>query len=850
MNGEDLLCEGVRALARSAKEIAATRGLGVVRRLAPGRVELIAVDDFGASAYECRERDVPEAFRPRTDGMRFLTADELAADPDGLVATRLLHSSMSDEIRAQHGVRQVVTLAAPGTGGAAILFVGLGDPRALEPAQASHYESLAARVADFVKPLDTSRGELELLRRLEAAERLLPSLCRVLDVREIFERLSDITRDVLRHDFASLGVLSDDLLQVDLYVQTSPNSYRQGGPMPFPPVQTRTWQYRFVDDLTINPLERDLESAKAGGRTSLRVAVRFDDQVLGALNFTSRETRPYDASDLIVARRIADYVALGLSHFRTAQRLAEEARRNEELSARATKSDLLDEVLSALAGSGELPKVFDRISQLTQKVLAHDALILPVRLPDGRHAKVYASSTGEHVRFPDVIDVPPSLVDKPDWEFEVVADLQAEPDQRHLWTTQQGYRATLRVPIRLDNEFVGGLSFLSFTPGVYTQADVPVARRIADRVALNFAPMRASVLMKRADEATERAARLEARVQALTEELDARTGYRRVVGESKPWREALTQATQVAPTEATVLLLGESGTGKEVVARYVHRASPRAKGPFVALNCATLPDALLESELFGYEKGAFTGATSAKAGQLELAAGGTLFLDEVAEMSPAVQAKFLRVLQEREFKRLGGTSLLRADARVVAATNRDLERAIAQGRFREDLYYRINVFAIRLPPLRERRDDILPLCEAFLGEIGRGLGYPPAGISQDARTLLTEYHWPGNARELRNIVERAAILCEGGLITAGHLALKPMPRTVASVREPAPRAEPAPVAAGAPAHPSSASDLQSIERTMIEEALRTARFNKSKAAKALGMTRQQLYLRLRKYGLE
>jgi transcriptional regulator with PAS, ATPase and Fis domain len=294
----------------------------------------------------------------------------------------------------------------------------------------------------------------------------------------------------------------------------------------------------------------------------------------------------------------------------------------------------------------------------------------------------------------------------------------------------------------------------------------------------------------------------------------------------------------VAPTDTTVLLLGESGTGKEVVARFLHRASPRHAGPFVALNCAALPEHLLEAELFGYERGAFTGATQSKPGQLEQAAGGTLFLDEVGEMSGSAQAKLLRVLQEREFQRLGGTRVLRTDARIAAATNRDLQRAMTTGQFREDLYYRLNVFAIALPPLRDRRDDILSLSEAFLTEIGRGLGRPPAGVSREARKRLVEYHWPGNVRELRNILERAAILCEGGLITTEHLAIVPAARAQRL----------APGAAAPVSRPSS--DPPSIERAMVEQALHQARFNKSKAAKALGITRQQLYVRLRRYGLE
>jgi transcriptional regulator with PAS, ATPase and Fis domain len=344
---------------------------------------------------------------------------------------------------------------------------------------------------------------------------------------------------------------------------------------------------------------------------------------------------------------------------------------------------------------------------------------------------------------------------------------------------------------------------------------------------------------RRADEARARASRLESRVRELTGEVDARTGLRRVVGESPEWLRVLQEATLVAPTGATVLLLGESGTGKEVVARFLHRASDRRTGPFVALNCAALPEQLLEAELFGCERGAFTGATQSKPGLIEQAAGGTLFLDEVAEMSPPAQAKFLRVLQEREFQRLGGTRVLRANVRVVAATNRDLPREIAGGRFREDLYYRLNVFAIRLPALRDRRDDISRLSDAFLAELGRGLDAPPAGISPEARRALIDYHWPGNVRELRNALERASILCDGNLITPEHLGL------------PAAPAAPSPNVMGsadAPG-PAGARTLNMIERDMIDGALAKARFNKSKAAKALGLSRHMLYVRMRRHGI-
>ncbi len=312
-----------------------------------------------------------------------------------------------------------------------------------------------------------------------------------------------------------------------------------------------------------------------------------------------------------------------------------------------------------------------------------------------------------------------------------------------------------------------------------------------------------------------------------------------VVGSSRPWRQALAYAAKVAATEATVLLTGESGTGKEVVAHLIHKSSRRAGGPFVALNCAALPEALLESELFGYEKGAFTGAVVARPGRLEQAAGGTLFLDEVGEMSPAVQAKFLRVVQEREFQRLGGTRVQQANVRVIAATNRDLHAALASGEFREDLYYRLHVFAISLPPLRERPEDIPALVEHFITALGPAvLGRPAAGITREAHERLLAHSWPGNVRELRNAVERALILSDGRMITPEHL-----PGPSESPREAAP-----PIAVQDD-FPSRGLDLETTERELVERALRHAGQNKAKAARLLGLTRTKLYTRMQRFGL-
>jgi transcriptional regulator with GAF, ATPase, and Fis domain len=691
---------------------------------------------------------------------------------------------------------------------------------------------------------ESSDDELARLRRLAVVEELLTPLAGVLDVRDVFTRVSDIAGRVLPHDAISLPVITEDETRVIAFATTATGTYPATYAVPdvLRRLMTEPWEFEIFDDLHATP-GADPYNASMGYRAELRVPIRLEGRLTALLVIVSKAPAVYRPSDVVVARRIADYVALALSH----QRLAERARSADELRARTATLEMLDDLLTTLIDTSELPEVFDRISAIARRVLPHDTLLMIVGLPGRRRAKLYASSGAGTIPFPDEYDVPPEIVADRSWDVEVIDDLSVHPIWRHEEGAKRGYRSCIEMAIRLDGELIAVLAFLSFARGLYKEADLLVARRIRDRLALDLTRGRGAEAVKRADEATARATLLESRVRALTEELNARSGYRRIVGNSPSWRSALTQATQVAVTETTVLLLGESGTGKEVVARFIHGASSRAHGPFVALNCAALPEQLLEAELFGYERGAFTGATQSKPGQLEQASGGVLFLDEVAEMSVAAQAKFLRVLQEREFQRLGGTRTLKTDSRIVAATNRDLLKAIERGQFREDLYYRLHVFAIHLPPLRERRDDVLALTEAFVQEIGRSIGRPPAGISREARQALLDYHWPGNVRELHNILERAAILCDGGLIAAEHLALRPPAAAPQKIASSTPAPTSAPVAAESPQAPN---DLTSVERALISKALKEAGFNKSVAARALGLTRAQLYVRLRKHGLD
>ena len=692
----------------------------------------------------------------------------------------------------------------------------------------------AIEVEDLRRQVALQSEQLDRLRTLSRVDHLVKTLAEVLDVRHVFDRVAEIAKEVLPHDGMLIGQAVNGGRTVRMYVTHGlTDETEMEVPNLSPNLLSQQWDHMLIEDVGQHPTLATSTIVKFGMRSALFVPVHLGGEIWGGLSVYGRRPGQFSQNDVLVIKRVADFLMLGLSH----QRMAEEARRNEELRAKAAKHDLLDELLAAVTDSGELPEVFHRISTASQKVLAHDALVLTAVLPSGTEARVYAQVAPKGHELPAIVQVPPLQQREPGWDHDVVPDLMAQAGRQGVDATKAGYRSVLRVAIRLDGEYAAGLTFASLTPSFYSEADVPAARRIADRITLSFARERTKALAKQADEASSRAERLESRVRALTDELNARAGYHRVIGESASWRQVLTQAAQVGSTESTVLLLGESGTGKEVVARFIHRASPRSRHPFAAVNCAALPEQLLEAELFGYERGAFTGAVQSKPGQFEQAAGGTVFLDEVGEMSLTVQPKFLRVLQEREFQRLGGTRPLKADIRVIAATNRDLESAIERNQFREDLFYRLNVFPIRLPPLRERRDDILALSEAFLAELGRTLGRPPGGLSQEAKHALLDYHWPGNVRELRNLLERAAILSEGGLIVKEHFMFRPAPAGATRAAVPVEAAKPA-------------GDLKTVEKGLIEQALLKAKFNKSQAAKALGVTRAQLYVKLRQYGLD
>ena len=382
------------------------------------------------------------------------------------------------------------------------------------------------------------------------------------------------------------------------------------------------------------------------------------------------------------------------------------------------------------------------------------------------------------------------------------------------------------VPVRSDNHTIGTLniSFIEVSEQdlqLYVQLLSVIASMIARAVKIR-------------QELREGKEQLVEENRRLKQELENRAAPERIIGRSQVMQELFAMMHQVASSEATVLIRGESGTGKELVAQEIHDCSRRAEKPFIKVNCAALPEGVIESELFGHEKGAFTGAHTLRRGRFELADQGTLFLDEVGELSPQMQVKLLRAVQEQEFERVGGTKTIKVHVRIIAATNRNLEQEMLSGRFREDLYYRLNVFPLHIPPLRERKSDILLLCDHFIETYNRKNRASVKRITSNAIDLLMMYHWPGNVRELENCIERAVILSRDDVIHAFHL-----PPSLQSAES-----------SNTTFSSSLQQELDALEKELITDALKHTQGNRAQAARELGITERIMGLRVEKYRID
>ena len=701
--------------------------------------------------------------------------------------------------------------------------------------------------------IEPARPEPELLVCLTAIGRALEA---GFQPRAFLGDLSTVLGPLVPHERLSIGYLANDRRTVSIFAEHGPSVFlpetdryttdlERPVRLPVadsPVVDVFDGTVLCAADLVTDPrfaAYRDQLQA-AALRSGIVVPLRVGTRIIGALGVMSRLANTYGPVHVERMRTLGRLLGPFIEPI---AQLYRERRQQHRIGR-------LKGITHALAASLDLRETLATVGDAIRPALDFDTMGVILLTPGGPEYVLFGT-VGE----PPVLGVESIPTSQFSYAATVIAGRPVlfQEASKELDPAWAGDRAMLAadlktcmwIPLRFGDEVGGMVFFGKHAPYWYDDVDVEIATAVASQIVLGIQHQRLADEQRRRAAVERRAQTLEHSLKSARSQLHARYDFAQILGRSPLLRDALTRAAQVAPTESTVLVTGESGTGKELVARAIHHASARADGPFVAVNCAALPDTLLESELFGHERGAFTGADRQKPGRFELAAGGTLFLDEIGDLSAAVQVKLLRVLQEREFQRVGGTATLKADVRLITATNRDLTAEMAAGRFRTDLFYRLSVFNVHLPPLRERGDDVLLLADYFIRTLGAKMGKGDLTLSRDACEVLRRHPWPGNIRELQNAIERSLITSEGTLVTAAHLAIPAAAQPVASP----PQAAPEPSAAPPPPTDAPGS-LQDLERAAIREALQRTHGHKSRAAALLGLTRFQLYTRLKRYHIE
>ncbi len=496
------------------------------------------------------------------------------------------------------------------------------------------------------------------------------------------------------------------------------------------------------------------------------------------------------------------------------------------------KLNILVEINQALSRSLNLSESFSAVLQILQNSYRIRAGAIFLSDTDRKRLKLIASlgymadGTKTEYKYGEGITGRAAESGK----LIVVPRVSKEPlflNRKHSWNpADDKEQSFVAVPIVLDYQTVG---VLTVNLKYRSNRDFDNTKRFLSLVAsalLQPIRLRNEIELERQKLNTENA--------ALKQKLQGEFSFEKIIGTSHAMRQVYTQVAQVARANTTVLIRGESGTGKELIAQAIHYNSLRREKPFIGVNCAAIPDNLIESEFFGYEKGAFTGALARKKGRFELADGGTIFLDEIGDLSPMTQVKLLRILQEQEFERVGGTATIKVDVRLIAATNADLEERIQSGKFREDLYYRLNVFSILLPPLRDRKADILLLADHFMLKYARQQRKPIRRISTPAIDMLMRYHWPGNVRELENCIERAVLVCEDQVIHGYHL---PPTLQTAESSDTVP-------------HLSLQESVEAYEKELIQDALKICKGNQTQAARLLNSTERVVGYKIKKYRIQ
>ncbi|MGB7150990.1 MAG: sigma 54-interacting transcriptional regulator [Terriglobales bacterium] len=641
---------------------------------------------------------------------------------------------------------------------------------------------------------------------------------------ELFQEMVQSLQKVVSFDFINLSLLDPTFNTVRLHLQ-------EGGGTPAVPVEgagvdtASGWVWQNQKPLLFPDLRQEarfpgtLDGLRERGyRSYCLLPLTTAREKLGVLGIGSSQESAYGSTDLQMLERVAALIALAVENELSRQAMQKEKGRLQSLLK-------VNAALIAYTDLGTLlPAVGERICRLAN----HDYGSLA--LQEGAALRIYplASPPGQEIiETETAMPLHEALVGRAildrETQFFKGADLAAIDSPLARQLLQAGLQSLCCIPLRSTKGILGSLNLGSTKEQSVDANDLCLLTQVANQLALSIENTRAY------QEAKELKNKLKQEKLYLENEIRSEFNFEEIIGDDPEILKVLNLVKTVAPTDATVLILGETGTGKELIARAVHRMSERHDCSFIKMNCAAIPTGLLESELFGHEKGAFTGAVSQKLGRLELADLGTLFLDEVGDIPLELQPKLLRVLQDQEFERLGGTRTIRVNARLIAATNRDLAKSIAERQFRSDLFYRLHVFPIRLPALRERRQDIPPLVRHFVQKLSRRMGKHIDSIPSEAMNKMMEWNWPGNIRELENLVERSVILTEGSTLHVPLAELRPQPENA-----------------------EADGTLQTTHREHIIRALRETRGVLSGphgAAARLGLPRTTLQAKMQKLGI-
>jgi formate hydrogenlyase transcriptional activator len=562
---------------------------------------------------------------------------------------------------------------------------------------------------------------------------------------------------------------------------------------------------------------------------------------LGAITFGSKHVDTYSPGEVRFVSEVAGYIALA---FDDALNFAALRQASEELQRKNDRLQLLLDVTNQVVSNLELRDLLRAISQDVRRVMQCDYAGLSLPDAENKNLRLYAVDFPEGKGFLQEDLVYPMEGSPSGTAFRTMKPLTLQSPFTgwlHLPIVQMAVREGLKsfgfLPLMSRNRAIGTLVLARLRDDAFSQADIEFLSQIANQVAL---AVENALAFREIRELKEQ---LSKEKLYLEDEIRAEMNFAQIIGNSASLRKSLKRVETVAPTDSTVLIYGETGTGKELIARAIHDLSPRRSKPFVKLNCAAIPTGLLESELFGHEKGAFTGAIAQRIGRFEVADGGTIFLDEIGEIPLELQTKLLRVLQEREFERLGSSRTIRTNARLIAATNRDLEAMVSEQKFRSDLFFRLDVFPVHVPALRERDGDIPLLARHFTQQFSTRMKKAVEAIPSAAMDALCRYHWPGNIRELQNVIERAVIISAGPGLCVDVADLKfPKPS------HPEERA----VAAKSEAHGTLHNVLEETERQQILQALKQSNWvvaGPNGAAARLGMNRSTLQVRIQKLGI-